>query len=115
MGLHGKEFVMNYIPSYKDNDCTEEEVGSSKPKRSKMTFNLSEETLLFLLRCAVDSADFDECEKGFYDSARKTREMISSIVFKMNQKIGYEKYRCSNFGGDFYVEEVKRDKDDNNV
>ena len=108
MGLHGKEFVMNYIPSYKDNDCTEEEVGSSKPKRSKMTFNLSEETLLFLLRCAVDSADFNEREKGLYDEAVETRKMITSMVFKMNQKLGYEKYRFSNFSGDFYVEEVKK-------
>ena len=102
---------MNYIPSLKDHDCTEEEFDASRSNKPKMTFDLSEETLLFLLRCAVDSADFDECEKGFYDSARKTREMISSIVFKMNQKIGYEKYRCSNFGGGFYVEEVKRDQD----
>lgn len=102
---------MNYIPSFKDNDCTEEEFDASMPKKSKTTFNLSEETLLFLLRCAVDSAHFDEFEKGFPDSARKTRELISSLVFKMNHKIGYEKYRCSSDGGDFYLEEVKRDKD----
>ncbi len=102
---------MNYIPSRKDHDCTEEEFDAFRPKKTKITFDLPEETLLFLLRCAVDSANFDESEKGFYDSARKTRELISSLVFKMNQKIGYEKYRCSNFSGDFYVEEVKRDKD----
>jgi len=102
---------MNYIPSYKDHDCAEEEFDAYKLKKSNITFDLSEETLLFLLRCAIDAADFDEREKGFYDSAKKTREMISSIVFKINQKIGYEKYRFSNFRGDYYLEEVKRDKD----
>lgn len=105
---------MNYIPSYKDHDCTEEEFNASKPKKAKTTFNLSEETLLFLLWCAVDSADFDEFEKGFIESARKTRDMVSSIVFKMNQKLGYEKYRCSSDNGDFHIEEVKRDKVENN-
>ena len=80
---------MNYIPSYKDHDCTEEEPDASDPKKSKMTFNLSEETLLFLLRCAVDSADFNEREKGLYDEAKETREMITSMVFKINQKLGW--------------------------
>ncbi len=83
----------------------------SDTSKSEMTFNLSEETLLFLLRCADNAADFDEFEKGFPDSARKTREMISSIVFMMNHKIGYEKYRFSNFSGGYYLDEVKRDKE----
>ena len=97
---------MNYIPSYKDHDCTEEEFDASKPKKSNgLTFNLSEETLLFLLRCAVDSADFNEYEKGSYDSAKEIRKKIRRIIFAINQQLGFEKYT---YDSEYGLEEVKR-------
>ncbi len=70
-----------------------------------MKIQIEEKDLVFLLNCASNSADFDEYEKGWKESADKTHALVRSAVFNINHQLGYEKY-C--YDKEFGVTEVKQ-------
>lgn len=68
---------------------------------ANMKIEINEDDLIYLLRCADNAASFDECERGFPDSARETRNRIHKAIFEINKTIGYPKWMYSETYGVF--------------
>lgn len=73
-----------------------------------MKIEVEEKDLVYLLRAAIDDADFDQYEKGLRDSAKQTREKVKSVVSTINKQLGVEKYT---YDFEYGLDEVKQENE----
>lgn len=64
-----------------------------------MKIEIEENDLVYLLRCADDSAILDESERGDHAGARETRKLIEEMIRKINDTAGCTRWKYSDMYG----------------